>query len=66
MNIKKKATSDHTSAGMRLTKERLQIINYGKLHEIFVSVVDRSENGGKDSGTRVTLNIPLKTGINSN
>jgi LytS/YehU family sensor histidine kinase len=66
MNIKKKSSSDHTSAGMRLTKERLQIINYGKLHEIFVSVVDRSENDSKDSGTKVTLNIPLKTGVNLN
>jgi ligand-binding sensor domain-containing protein len=64
MNIKKKKSADHTSAGMRLTNERLQIINYGKVDEIFVSVMDRSENGSKDMGTRVTINIPLKISIN--
>jgi LytS/YehU family sensor histidine kinase len=55
----KKKNSDHTSSGMRLTKERLQIINAGKNNGVFVSVVDRSELDKKCSGTKVTINIPL-------
>jgi len=54
----------HTSSGMRLTEERLDIINAGKSNgknSIFVSVVDLSEIEPKSSGTRVKLNIPLKT-----
>lgn len=66
MKLKKNSSPDHTSAGMRLTKERLKIINYGKLDNIFVSVLDRSENGGRETGTKVTINIPLNVNNKNN
>ena len=55
----KKDKQGHTSSGMRLTKERLTIINSGKNDESFISVVDRCVEGPKQTGTKVTINIPM-------
>ncbi|MCB0284140.1 MAG: histidine kinase [Calditrichaeota bacterium] len=60
----KNENSDHTSSGMRLTRERLNIINAGKTDNIYISVVDRSEEDKKLTGTKVTISIPLFTNHN--
>ncbi|KAA3610336.1 MAG: hypothetical protein D8M58_06045 [Calditrichaeota bacterium] len=57
---KKGKKQGHTSSGMRLTRERLTIINTGKNNDSFISVVDRSEQEPDCSGTRVTINIPME------
>lgn len=60
----KKNNSDHTSSGMRLTRERLGIINAGKLDDIYISVIDRNEEDHKMNGTKVTIKIPLLSSPN--
>jgi len=59
--IKKGLKQSHTSSGMRLTKERLTIINAGKNNESFISVIDRSQDTPEQTGTKVTINIPMVT-----
>ncbi len=57
--LKKSIKPGHTSSGMRLTKERLTIINVGKNKDSFISVIDRSQENAELSGTKVTIKIPL-------
>ncbi len=57
--LKKNKNQNHTSSGMRLTKERLSIINIGKSNDSYISVVDRSQEEPDMTGTKVTINIPM-------
>ena len=57
--MKKGKKQEHTSSGMRLTKERLTIINAGKNNDSFISVVDLSQEKNGSNGTKVTINIPM-------
>lgn len=57
--IKKTSTSDHQSSGMRLTKERLNILNLNKKLEITCNVIDLYDINGLATGTQVIINIPI-------
>lgn len=48
----------HTSSGMRLTRERVEILNYERGSDVSVSIQDISEIDMKRSGTRVTIYLP--------
>ena len=49
----------HSSSGMKLTHERLDILNRAHKNTIDVSVQDFGEIDPKQNGTRVTIHIPV-------
>jgi len=59
LRLRQTRQQDHTSSGMRLTRERLDIINSGKRNNVSVSVDDLGEENNGCSGTRVTIHIPM-------
>lgn len=54
---RKKATNHHSS-GMRLTRERVEILNYEQDSDVSVSVVDLAEIDPERTGTRVIIYLP--------
>jgi ligand-binding sensor domain-containing protein len=59
LSIAKEKDSDHTSSGMKLTEERLKIINTAHNDHINVSIEDLTESDECKNGTRVILTIPV-------
>jgi hypothetical protein len=53
------ARSQHTSMGMKITKERLEIINSLKNSTLSVDVTDLMNEHGDAQGTKVEIFIPL-------
>lgn len=59
LSLKKEKDSDHKSSGMKLTADRLEIINTAHKDNIHISINDLNEMDEKESGTCVTLQIPV-------
>jgi len=59
LSIKKNKDTAHTSSGMKLTAERLEIINAAHKDNINVSIKDLNETDKNANGTQVTLQIPV-------
>ena len=59
LSLKKTKGTDHTSSGMKLTEERLEIISTAHKENIDVTIEDLSELNEKENGTRVILKIPV-------
>ena len=59
LSLKKEKRSQHISSGMKLTAERLEIINTAHKDNINVSINDLKETSENESGTQVTLQIPI-------
>ncbi|MEJ2544753.1 MAG: histidine kinase [Calditrichaceae bacterium] len=59
LSLKKEKGSTHISSGMKLTAERLEIINTAHKDNINVSINDLNDTNRKETGTRVTLQIPV-------
>lgn len=57
--LKKTSSSDHQSSGMRLTKERLNILNLNNKLEITCKIIDLYDKQDKATGTQVIINIPI-------
>jgi hypothetical protein len=57
--LNKEKGSAHISSGMKLTAERLKIINTAHKDNITVFVNDLNETDENESGTQVTLHIPV-------
>jgi hypothetical protein len=56
----KSGSAGHKSLGMKLTKERLEIINQINNTNLSVEIHDLYDESGFGKGTRVELNIPLR------
>lgn len=50
----------HTSFGMKLSRERLNVLNHLQKTEGGLQVEDLFSSGGKPAGTRITLRIPIQ------
>lgn len=50
-----------TSAGMMITRERLQLLNQNLPLNLILNITDLLDDEGHPSGTRVEVRIPLKT-----
>jgi sensor histidine kinase YesM len=59
--LKSKSAEKQKSLGLQITKERLALLNEEFAHESFLQIDDLFDNGGKPSGTRVTLKMNYKT-----
>ena len=59
LELKKNVKRKHKSTAMRVTKERLNILNAANRSGINVLVNDLSENGKGVCGTKVVLHIPV-------
>ncbi len=59
LKLKKLDKEDHTSTGMRVTRERVDIINSARKDKINVAVTDLGEMNPQKSGTKVTIFIPV-------
>ncbi|MEJ2053295.1 MAG: two-component regulator propeller domain-containing protein [Calditrichaceae bacterium] len=57
--LKKRTNSGHASAGMKLSRDRLEIINTANKDDINISIEDLSETDQNRNGPRVTLQIPV-------
>lgn len=47
---------NHTSKGMLITKERLEILNKQNIEQVSVEIIDLKDEKGNPSGTRVEIN----------
>jgi len=52
--------TDHVSSGMKITGDRLEIINTLRNNDVSVEIVDLSEIEEGRTGTRVTIYIPIE------
>lgn len=59
MDLKSKNGSEHQSSGMRLTKDRLNILNKENNFEIETEIIDLYEEGNKAKGTKIIIKIPF-------
>jgi ligand-binding sensor domain-containing protein len=59
LSLKKEKDSVHKSSGMKLIADRLEIINTAHKDNIHVSIDDLNDLDKKESGTCVTLQIPV-------
>ncbi len=57
--LKKMSTTDHQSSGMKLTQERLDIMNKNNQLEITSKIIDLYDDNNQAIGTKVVINIPL-------
>ncbi len=57
--LKKTSSNDHQSSGMRLTMERLNILNLNNKLEITCKIIDLYDKHDKAIGTQVIINIPI-------
>jgi len=51
--------SNHNSTGMRVTAERLEILNAAHRNRVFVNVSDLSDENIDENGTKVVIHIPV-------
>lgn len=58
-SLKNNSSTDHQSSGMRLTKERLDILNKNNQLEITSKIIDLYDENKEACGTQVIINIPL-------
>lgn len=58
LELKTVKNKQHQSLGTKVTKERLNLLNYGKENQIGVKIEDLYNNE-ESKGTRVIINIPL-------
>lgn len=57
--LKSKTATKHKSYGMKVTSERLALINQVYKTGADVTINDLSDNNGQAAGTRVTIKIPM-------
>jgi len=61
MEIKRKSDSKkHRSLGMKVTQERLDILNEKNKGEVSVKIIDLKDESGNPRGTKVELRIPFE------
>ncbi len=60
--LKSKTATRHKSMGMRITGDRLQMINETYGSKAKVIIIDQKDENGKSLGTRVELDIPIGGG----
>ena len=58
--LKSKTATKHKSFGMKVTSERLALINTKSKNSANVTITDMFDNFGAPAGTRVTLKIPIE------
>lgn len=66
MEIKKKSKYGDKAMGIRLTKDRLKLLNMQTSSMIAFKIIDLKDDLGNASGTKVILNLPKKININEN
>lgn len=57
--IKRKSATSKKSLGMKLTKERLELLNRHSLSQASVKIIDLYNPIGEATGTRVVIQIPI-------
>lgn len=61
MEIKRKSDSKkHRSLGMKVTQERLDILNEKTEEDVSVKIIDLKDESGNPGGTKVELRIPFE------
>ncbi|HEV7230689.1 MAG TPA: histidine kinase, partial [Bacteroidia bacterium] len=58
-----KVTSKHKSLGLSITSERFEYMNSLYQSNLSINIIDKTDEQGSASGTRVELLIPIKTNI---
>lgn len=64
--IKRKSRYENKPMGIRLTKDRLKLLNIQSNSEIVFEIVDLKDSLDNALGTKVILNLPKKTDANKN
>jgi tetratricopeptide (TPR) repeat protein len=59
LDIKDKSASKYKSMGMRITEERIAVLQHGNKEETFIQVTDLVSPDGTAGGTEVFLKIPI-------
>ncbi len=57
--LNKTSTSDHHSSGMKLTKDRLDILNFNNKLEITTQIIDLYNDNKQSEGTQIIIKIPI-------
>jgi len=57
--LKSKSATTRKSLGMKITEDRLAILNEHAEKKSSVEIIDLKDNSGNDCGTRVVIKIPL-------
>lgn len=57
--IKEGQTVSRESIGLKITEERLTILNKGKEGEFGIKIFDLYSDNGEPNGTRVEITLPL-------
>lgn len=60
-----KSPHAHKSMGIRITRERLELINKGLTDEVIFNIEDLTDPSGKASGTKVNLSIKFRQNCKS-
>lgn len=60
MEIKAKKIGNHNSLGMKVTMDRIDMLNHQKNRQSNILFTDLKDENGKAAGTRVELYIPLE------
>lgn len=58
--LNKKKVNKHKSHGMKVTKDRIQVLSKNASSELNLSIEDLYDDEGNASGTKVTVSLPLK------
>lgn len=60
LEIKNKRNQNHKSFSSQATKDRLELLNFGKEKEITVKITDLVNSDNEPRGTEVEITIPIK------
>ena len=58
--LKSKSAAPNKSLGMKITANRLQLLNEGKNEGSFFKVIDLKKADGESAGTKVIITIPVQ------
>jgi LytS/YehU family sensor histidine kinase len=58
-SLKSQSATSHQSVGLKVTEERLQLIQQRSGKEAGVMMVDKMNDDGEPTGTRVVIRLPL-------
>ncbi len=56
--LKEKTMIDHKSMGLKITEERLRLLNRKELRQL-IKITDLKDSVNRAAGTRVDINIPI-------
>lgn len=57
--LKKNSATSHQSVGLKVTEERLQLIQQRSGKEAGVTIIDKRNDANEPTGTRVVIRVPL-------